>query len=132
MKKSKLKPVPVGRESINAKLVAEDVARVVGKGRKVVLGKILKKRGYSKSMVKNPKKVTKTLSFRTSIAEVVEDLERERALIIKSLGKKRSKAKYRDLIDGLDKVTKNVQLLTGKSTGRISISDLLDGLEKKK
>lgn len=117
--------------SENAKAVARDVIKKVRKGEKIVMGKILKKRGYSKTIQKKPNKVTKTKSYRTAMAQVVEDLELERAEIILALKKKRSKAKYRDLIDGIDKITKNTQLLTGKATGRLNIADLLDGLDKK-
>lgn len=52
---------------------------------------------------------------------LVERLENERNAIIARLEKVRSKAKYRDLIDGLDKITKNIQLLTGGSTDNVKV-----------
>jgi hypothetical protein len=49
--------------SENAKAVAQEVIETVGKGRKVVLGKIVKKHGYSDSVSKYPKKVTDTIVY---------------------------------------------------------------------
>jgi len=41
---------------------------------------------------------------------------------MKRLPKVRAKAKYRDLMDGLDKTTKNIQLLSGKETSREDVT----------
>ena len=41
--------------------------------------------------------------------------------MIKSLSKKRNKARYRDIIDGLDKITKLILLLGGEATERIQV-----------
>lgn len=106
--------------SINAQKVAQDVMKAVRKGQKVVLGKIIEKR-YSKSVSKSPTKVTETKSYKDEMRPIVEQLEVERQAIIKRLSHVRNKAKYRDLIDGLDKTTKNIQLLTGGKTENIGI-----------
>jgi len=104
--------------SENAKQVAKDVINKVRKGQKIVFGKIIKRRGYSNSVSKRPSKVTKTKSYLSEIKPLVDRLENERDQIIKRLKKTRNKAKYRDLIDGLDKIIKNIQLLSGGATSR--------------
>lgn len=63
--------------------------------------------------------------------DIVEAMMKEREAIMLRLPKVRNKAKYRDLIDGLDKATKNIQLLTGQDTSRVGgMGILLDQLEK--
>lgn len=81
-------------------------------------GKALQKAGYSRSIQKNPHKVIQTKVFKKEIAPVVEQLKRERQRAIDYMIKKVKKATYRDLIDGMDKTTKNIQLLSGEATER--------------
>lgn len=76
-----------------------------------------------------------TIAIEQALAKKAEDIVdkmlNERNEIMKRLPKMRNKAKYRDLIDGLDKVTKNIQLLTGEETSRVGgIGVLLDALEQ--
>lgn len=105
--------------SENAKAVAKEVSENLRKNKKVNLGKIIKGKGYADSTSKKPKIVTKTQSYQKEIKPIVDRLIIERDRAIKALGGKISKAKYRDLIDSIDKLTKNIQLLSGGSTERI-------------
>lgn len=107
--------------SENARAVALEVSETVRKGKKVVLGKIIAKR-YAKSTSQRPKQVTETKSYKEAMKPLIDRLEEERNAIIERLKKTRTKAKYRDLIDGLDKVTKNIQLLSGKPTDRTDLT----------
>jgi len=59
--------------------------------------------------------------IRKAIDSIVEQLEVERQRAIDKLKTKISEAKYRDLNDGIDKLTKNIQLLSGKATTREEI-----------
>ena len=102
--------------SIAAGQVAKEVLESLGKGKKINLGKIMRKNGYAGNTADNPKNVTETETFKGIVNPVVLALEEERKKIIERLKKTRNKAKYRDLIDGLDKVTKNIQLLSGGKT----------------
>lgn len=102
--------------SIAAKEVAREVLETVGRGEMPILGKIIKKKGYAKHTADSPKQVTNTESYQSIIRPVVEAMEKERLAILARLPKVRSKAKYRDLIDGADKMTKNIQLLNGGKT----------------
>ena len=108
--------------SINAKMVALEVVETVRKGKRVNLGKIMKKNGYAGPTTKNPRHVTDTKSYKEVINPIVQALEKERDAIMKRLPKVRAQAKYRDLMDGLDKTTKNIQLLSGKETSREDVT----------
>jgi len=101
--------------SENAKAVAREVSENIGRGKKVILGDIISKR-YSKSTSKTPQRVTETKSYQNEMKPIIEQLEIERQRAIKLLKKTSDKAKYRDLIDGVDKITKNIQLLSGGKT----------------
>ena len=106
------------RISENARAVAEEVRLKVSKGEKIVMGKIIKKHGYSDGISKQPIRVRKTQSYQKEIKPIVDRLIIERDRAIKALKGKISKAKYRDLTDAIDKLTKNIQLLSGGKTGR--------------
>lgn len=114
--------------SENAKAVALEVSETIRKGEKVVLGKIIRKR-YSQSTSESPQIVTTTKSYQAVMKPIVEQLEAEREAIIARLRVTRNKAKYRDLIDGLDKTTKNIQLLSGEPTD-ITRNKEYEGLAK--
>ena len=101
--------------SENAKAVAREVSENIRRGKKVILGDIISKR-YSKSTSKTPQRVTETKSYQNEMKPIIEQLEIERQRAIKLLKKTSNKAKYRDLIDGVDKITKNIQLLSGGKT----------------
>jgi mevalonate kinase len=103
--------------SENAKAVAKKVASKVRKGQKVVLGEIIKEQGYSESVSESPTKVTKTKAYKEEIQPIVDQLEKERQRIIKALkNKDLDEERYKDLVDGMDKITKNIQLLGNKPT----------------
>ena len=113
--------------SINAQAVAKEVSANVRKGKLVKMGAIMRKHGYSHSTSRKPKRVTQTKTFKNVMAPILKQMEQEREAILKRLPKVRAKAKYRDLIDALDKTTKNIQLLEGKETGREKITFSWEG-----
>lgn len=106
--------------SENAKAVAREVLENLGKGKRVILGKIVKKKGYSVAVAKNPKIVTDTKSYQNEIKPLLIRLVEERDRAIQALKGKISKAKYRDLVDSVDKLTKNIQLLSGGATDSVT------------
>ena len=75
--------------------------------------------GYKPKTAKNPKNLTESKAFKQELKPLLDRLEKERDAIVERLKITRNKAKYRDLIDGLDKLTKNIQLLSGKPTDNI-------------
>lgn len=110
--------------SIAAANVAKEVLETVGKGKRPILGKIIKKNGYAQNTADSPKQVTETKTYKATIKPLVDQLEAERQAILERMPQVRSKAKYRDLSDGLDKTTKVLQLLTGGATENIAVKPL--------
>jgi len=96
-------------EDIRTKKVINEVA----KGS--TLASAQRKAGYAQATIRSAK-IQKTKKFKKAVLPIVQKLEDERNAIIERLKKTRNKAKYRDLMDGLDKTTKNIQLLTGGKT----------------
>lgn len=108
--------------SDNAKEVAKKVSENLRKGKRVILGKILKEQGYAESTSKSPTMVTETKSYKEAINPIVKRWERERERITKTLeSKDLTDEKYKDLIDSLDKITKNIQLLSGGNTENVGV-----------
>lgn len=107
--------------SISATNVAKEVLVSVGNGKRPILRNIIKKNGYAQNTADSPKQVTNTKSYQKVVRPLVEQLEVERQAIMDRLPKVRGKAKYRDLMDGLDKVTKTHQLLTGGATENVAV-----------
>ena len=108
--------------SIAAQEVGKEVLETVRRGKRPVLGEIIKKKGYALTTSTVPTQVTRTKSYQQVVSPLVMQLEKERQAILDRLPKVRNKAKYRDLTDGLDKVTKTIQLLTGGATENVAIA----------
>jgi len=109
--------------SLDAENVAKEVLDTIGKGKKVVLGEIIRRNGYADNTADTPQLVTETKSYQGVIAPYVERLKKERdrafeAMSIKDL----DEVQYEDLVRATDSLTKNIQLLTGGETERISIT----------
>ena len=108
------------KESHAARQVAHDVLESLGRGIKPNITNLAIKRGYSpKTAAKG--QVTNRKSYKAVIEPFVLKLEIERDRAIDAMKGKISKAKYRDLVDSIDKLTKNHQLLTGGSTANVAL-----------
>ena len=108
--------------SEDAKNVAKQVLETIGSGEKIILGEILRNNGYSDNTADNPLLVTSTKSYQDVINPVIVKMEKERDRLLLALANKDlSEEKYQTMIDGLDKLTKNIQLLNGGSTERSSV-----------
>ena len=106
--------------SKNAEAVANDVLEKVRKGEKVVMGKIIEKRGYGKSMPAHPTKVTQTKSYQKVVAPYLERIIKLRDKIqIEMENKDLSKVQFGQLNQSLKDLTHDIQLLTGGSTENI-------------
>lgn len=106
--------------SIAARQVAEEVLETIGRGEIPSVNKIAPKKGYSKKTAKSGL-IQKTKSYQSVVRPFIEKLEIERERAIDAMAGKISKAKYRDLSDAIDKLTKNHQLLTGGSTANVAL-----------
>lgn len=103
-----------------AKAVAQEVLETLGKGERPNISKIGPKHGYSKK-TSAAGEIVKTKTYQAEIKPLLDRLEEERNAIVEGLKVTRNKAKYRDLVDGLDKITKNIQLLNGGKTSNEAI-----------
>lgn len=123
--------------SIDAKNVAKEVLETIGKGKKVSLGKIARKNGYSDNTADNPKLITETKSYKEVVNPIVKRWEKERERLTTELeSRDLSEERYETVIKAVDLVTKNIQLLTGKETERYglvpdkqSLSKAMDALD---
>jgi len=110
--------------TLNQKIVAGRIKKRVGKGR-IIIGKEM--RGiYTDSMANNPQKLTKSKGFQEEMKPIIEQLEEERQRAILLLQKKITKAQYHQLVDAVDKLTKNIQLLSGGETERAGLTISFD------
>lgn len=108
--------------SINAENVAKDVLETIRKGEKVVLGKIIQKNGYSVATSTVPPLVTRTKSYQKVIDPVAKRWIRLRDKLTKELERKDlAEESMRDITDTIDKLTKNIQLVTGGATANVAV-----------
>ncbi len=64
--------------------------------------------------------ITKTKQYQEKMKPIKDQLEEERQRIITEITSKNlSKERYKDLVDAVDKITKNIQLLSGGATERV-------------
>lgn len=111
--------------SINAQNVAKDVSENIRKGKRVVMGKILKDNGYSDSVSKHPDLVTTTLSYQEEIKPVADGMIRMRDKAIKEMhNKDLSKEKLDTLSNVVRNLTHDILLVKGKATSIISVNDM--------
>ena len=108
-----------------AEAVAKEVIRQVEKGGKPFITTIAPKKGYSPRTAHSGK-IQKSPSYKNAIKPFTDSLVIERQRAIDAMKGKISKAKYRDLSDAIDKLTKTHQLLTGGATENIAVKPILD------
>lgn len=107
--------------SIDATNVAYEVLENIGKPKKLKLGKIALKNGYSKNTADNPKLITKTKSYQRVIAPVLKRYQNEldEVLLAMSL-KDKNTEQYKTLVEAVDKLQRQIQLLSGGATENIA------------
>lgn len=109
--------------SENAKSVAREVIDRVRKGKKVVLGEIIRKQGYSKAVSVCPTKVTKTESYQEEIKPVVQRMKELRDRTIKAIsGKELDDERLVDLNNLMKNLNHDIQLLSGEDTEKNNIT----------
>ena len=108
--------------SIDAKNVAREVLDKIGKDKKINMGEIIRKNGYSPNTSLTPTLVTNTQSYQEVVQPIVARWQKEITRIQKELeGRELTDEKYKDLVDSMDKLNKQVQLATGGVTERVGI-----------
>ena len=105
--------------SENAKAVAIEVQNKVSKGEKVIMGEIARKHGYSKGISKQPIRIRNTQTYQDEIKPFLDRITRERDRLIREAESRNlTQEEYKILIDSVDKLTKNIELLSGRATER--------------
>lgn len=94
------------------KLIAENV----GLEKPKTLMQMMLEAGYAEETARQQSGIL--AGIREELDPIVTELEAHRTEVLKRMRKEYSKARYRDLSDSLDKLTKQVQLLSGKATDR--------------
>lgn len=109
--------------SERAKNAARLVLERTGKGKRVVMGEILREVGYGEGTIVNPQQVTETDSFKSVINPFVAKMEKERDRVIQAMaGKELDVVQYSHLTNAIDSMTKNIQLLSGGETERTGVT----------
>ena len=86
---------------------------VVNRG---VLKRAMLDAGYTETSAKNPKNLTESKAYKQALPSIIERMGIERDRAISMMAKKIGRAKYRDMSEAVDKLTKNIQLLSGGRT----------------
>ena len=107
------------RPSENAAAVGREVVDTVAKGGKVSLRKIIKRHGYSDAVAGNPKRVTKTTSYKAEVQPLLARLVSLRDKIIAQMEKRMPAAQYSALSGSVETISKQINLLSGKPTDNV-------------
>ena len=128
IKKIILKRKPIVKDSLAARAVAKEVIAKVRKGERPSIGKIAIKHGYAKSMVNHAEKITRTSAYKAEIKPFLQNmiehrddaLQAIRDILERAKGGKRGVPQhmYAELLNTVDKFTRNVELLSGRPTDR--------------
>lgn len=103
---------------------------LVGNGGNV--NKAMLDAGYSEATAHTPQKLTDSEGFKLLADDFVTKLKKERERAIKAMTTKDlDKVRYESIADVVDKLTKNIQLLTGEATDRTVIVQLPEELINK-
>ena len=74
--------------------------------------------GFYESTANQQQKTLQALPHKPESQSILQQLKKERQALLLAMPKKRKDAKYRDIIDGVDKITKVIELLSGRPTSR--------------
>ncbi len=105
-------------------LVARDVKAALERGEKVVMAKILRKHGYSETVIGVPANVTETQAYKAEMDPYIARLDKHRTKVMAAMEKKDlNEEQYRTLSDASSKLTHDLQLLTGGKTENIGLEE---------
>ena len=116
------------------KLVLENVGK---KGDTKTLGEMMLEAGYSEAMAKGQNGIALVLKNTPELKELLDKLMKHRDRVIIQMERKLYKANYRDAVEGFDKITKNIELMSGRATERNAVlsdeeRDKIMALKKRK
>ena len=85
--------------------------------------------GYPETTASVPGNLTESKAYKQALPSLVERLQTEIDRAISLMPQKSKKAKYRDMVDAVDKLNKNKQLLQGGVTDRGELTFKWQGAE---
>ncbi len=105
------------RETFKKKKLVDLISVNLGiKGSTKTMKQMMLEAGYSKASA--DQQSTLLVGIKDDLNPIVKKMMDAREQAFKQLKSKITKAKYRDCVDGIDKMTKNIQLLSGGETSR--------------
>jgi hypothetical protein len=113
--------VSTGKQKKLLKLISENI----GLEKPKTLYEMFLEAGYEKSTAHQQTGIL--AGIRDKVEPIVQAMVDHREKVMVQLAKKLPKAKYHNLIEALDKLTKNIQLLSGNPTDRTN--NVITGLE---
>ena len=118
MKSNRGKNPPKG---VKQKKAIELLTDQIVNGGTFTIEELLLKAGYAPETARQQAAIM--AGIRPHLEPIIEEMRSHRDVVIARMKKKVTKASYADLISSLDKLTKNIQLLSGKATSTFSLSD---------
>ncbi len=114
--------------SIKARQVGLEVVETIRKGRKVELGKIIRKNGYSKSISESPTKVTKTKTYIEVVYPFIEKMTAIQAKALDNLANRDLKNEKLDSVVNLSRqMLHDRRLMEEKSTENVATNIVMYG-----
>jgi phage terminase small subunit len=86
------------------------------------VSKSMREVGYSKNFSKNPQTLLESDGFKEAAFDYLKELEEQKKMTIKRLKEEMPEAKFGELSQHLDRVTKNIELLEGRNTENSGIT----------
>ncbi len=115
--------MPTPKQEKLIKLLLENIGNTE---KTKTFGELLLEAGYSESISKNPYLILESEGIQEGMSDAVKEMEKIRNNGLKALqGKDLSKEKAKDIADIVDKIQKNIQLLTGGDTERVKFNPVL-------
>jgi len=103
------------------KKVAQELIKNLQSDKPLNRSKLLEKVGYARSTARHKTPyIIESKAVQDLVRPVIERMEIERNRALEILPKKIGRASYGDAIQAVDKLTKNIQLLSGGDTERIN------------
>ena len=81
------------------------------------VAKSMREVGYTEASARNPRNLTDSDGYKEEAASFLYKMEQERDRLINAMSQRElDKVQYRDMTGAVDKLTKNIELLSGNDT----------------
>lgn len=97
-------------------------------GKSRTMREAMLKSDYSQNYADNPQQLRETQGGKEIMEPIERKLEKERDAILDAMSlKDKNSEEYKVLCDALDKVQKQIQIISGKATERIEVNPIYGG-----